>query len=30
MHLDLEELGCTRQIDGEELDVRARHNPWTE
>ena len=30
MHLDLEELGHTRQIDCEELDARARHNPWTE
>jgi len=30
MHLDLEELGCTRQIECEELDARARHNPWAE
>jgi ribosomal protein S18 acetylase RimI-like enzyme len=30
MRLDLEELGCTRQIECEELDIRARHNPWTE
>ena len=30
MRLDLEELGCTRQIDCEELDVRARQNPWTD
>ena len=30
MRLDLEELGCTRHIDCEELDARARQNTWTE